>query len=144
MKRPNGFTLIELVVVIMILGILAGIAAPKLLGVSSDARESSLKQTLSVVRDAIELYAANNNGALPPCTATGADFRAALKDYIRGDFPDAPVGAAGNNGVMPSGTAGNYTPITPGLRGWLFNTEDGKFIANTYAADSDGVDYNTY
>ena len=43
MKKQNGFTLIELVVVIIILGILAVTAAPKFINLQSDARESSLK-----------------------------------------------------------------------------------------------------
>jgi len=68
--RRNGFTLIELVVVIMILGILAGVAAPKLLSVGGDATDNGLKQSLSIIRDAIELYAADNGGNLPPCTTT--------------------------------------------------------------------------
>lgn len=42
MKKPNGFTLIELVVVIVILGILAVTAAPKFLNLQSDARVSAL------------------------------------------------------------------------------------------------------
>lgn len=42
MKRAKGFTLIELVVVIVILGILAVTAAPKFLNLQSDARQSSL------------------------------------------------------------------------------------------------------
>ena len=43
MKRQGGFTLIELVVVIVILGILAVTAAPRFLNLQSDAREASLQ-----------------------------------------------------------------------------------------------------
>lgn len=43
MKKQNGFTLIELVVVIVILGILAVTAAPKFLNLQSDARKSALQ-----------------------------------------------------------------------------------------------------
>ena len=42
-KKQNGFTLIELVVVIVILGILTATAAPKFIDISGDARKSSLK-----------------------------------------------------------------------------------------------------
>ncbi|MDE1226486.1 type II secretion system protein [Vibrio aestuarianus] len=43
MKRQGGFTLIELVVVIVILGILAVTAAPRFLNLQTDARESALQ-----------------------------------------------------------------------------------------------------
>ena len=65
MRKHKGFTLIEFVVVVMILGILAAVAAPKLLNTSSTASDNGLKETLGVVRDAIERYAAEHGGQLP-------------------------------------------------------------------------------
>lgn len=132
MKR-TAFTLVELVVVILILGILAGVAAPKLLSTSGDATDNGLKQTLSIIRDAIELYASKNGGALPPCTSTGADFRTALATYVRGTFPKCPVGPAKNFNVVPTTGVGASGVAAP-TDGWKFNTSDGTFICNYNAA----------
>lgn len=134
MKRHSAFTLIELVVVILILGILAGVAAPKLLNTSGTATDNGLRQTLSVIRDAVELYAAKNAGSLPPCTSSGADFKLALADYLRGEFPLSPVGVA-DSAVKP--TTGSST-TADGLTGWMFNTTNGTFICNATTTSSDG------
>ena len=147
--QRNGFTLIELVVVIMILGILAGVAAPKLLTVSADATDNGLKQTLAIVRDAIELYAADNGGALPTCTGDGTgagNFHEDLAPYIRGEFPTCPVGVAAskNNLVEPTAVAGTTVANASPTMGWMFNTADGTFICNYGAASASdaAVDYD--
>ncbi|PKG38138.1 prepilin-type N-terminal cleavage/methylation domain-containing protein [Psychromonas sp. Urea-02u-13] len=49
MKKQNGFTLIELVIVIIILGILAVVAVPKFVDLQGDARESTLKGVKSAL-----------------------------------------------------------------------------------------------
>ncbi|MDG3084792.1 type II secretion system protein [Vibrio hannami] len=52
MRRQGGFTLIELVVVIVILGILAVTAAPRFLNLQSDAREASLQGLVGAMQGA--------------------------------------------------------------------------------------------
>ncbi len=136
MTHRNGFTLVELVVVILILGILAGVAAPKLLNTSGDATDNGLRQTLSVIRNAIELHAAQNNGNMPPCAAGGADFKSALANYIRGDFPINPVASTDAGGITPT-TGGTTT--ADGTTGWMFNTDNGTFICNDTSVSNDGT-----
>lgn len=56
MKKNRGFTLIELVVVIVILGILAVIAAPKFLNLQDDAHESRADGAFSAFLSAAQMY----------------------------------------------------------------------------------------
>lgn len=55
-KRQNGFTLLELIVVVSIIGILATIAMPKLKDVPRRANEAVLKTNLHTMRDIIDQY----------------------------------------------------------------------------------------
>lgn len=55
LHKQNGFTLIELIVVIVILGILAATALPKFINVSSDARKASLNGLAGSIRSTVAL-----------------------------------------------------------------------------------------
>jgi len=145
MEKRKGFTLVELVVVVMILGILAAIAAPKLLGTSGTATDNGLRQTVSVVRDAIERYAAENNGDFPGTDE--ATFKSDIAPYLRGAFPTCPVGANKNNEVDVTSATTTPLPINgTATKGWRYSYKTGEFIVNSDDNDNSitPVKYSAY
>ena len=63
--RKTGFTLVEILIVVIILGILAAIVIPQFTNASQDARESSLLSQLQTLRSQIELYKLQHMDKLP-------------------------------------------------------------------------------
>lgn len=82
--RARGFTLIELLFVLVIVALLAGIVGPVLVNSIGNARESTLKEDLFVMRKAIDDYYADN-GKYPAELARLTD-----KHYLR-RIPADPV-----------------------------------------------------
>jgi general secretion pathway protein G len=140
-KKRTAFTLVELIVVVMILGILASIAAPKLLGTSQVAAENGVRQTLSTIRDAIDMFAAEHSGSLPGADGLEATFKSDIRPYLRGsDFPMCTVDATKFNDVaMLSGSDQPGALGGPGAPSWAYNYETGAFHINSQDLSSDGV-----
>lgn len=111
-SRPStgaAFTLVELVVVVLILGVLAGVAAPKLIGASQDARAAVILRNVDAIFDAAVMYRASN-GQLPGDAAAGAapkEFEGVLPERLFTEKTsycspydwDGPGGAATRYGV---------------------------------------------
>jgi general secretion pathway protein G len=85
-RRAHGFTLIELIVVMAIVALLASIAAPRYFNSLQKAKETSLRTSLNVMRDAIDQYAADK-GRYPDSLEELATAR-----YIREIPEDAIMG----------------------------------------------------
>ena len=102
MTRRAGFTLIELVVVIIVLGLLAGLVAPQIFGRVSEAKDVAAKTQMATLGAALDNYRLDNGSY--PTTAQGLK---ALREnpgaavapawrgpYLRKDVPTDPRGSA--------------------------------------------------
>ncbi len=75
MKAKEGFTLVEILIVVTILGILAAIVVPQFSSATTDAKVSSLRTNLQAFRKQIELYKYHHNDTMPAAAGeTSADF----------------------------------------------------------------------
>lgn len=126
-NRRSGFTLVELVVVVLIMGIIAAVALPKMATSTGTAKTNSAKSSLSVVRDAIELYKADNGG-YPANTGV-------LTPYLKGPFPSCPIGNLNANVAASSSTVN----AASGTEGWAYNSATGDFWINSTSESA-----NTY
>jgi general secretion pathway protein G len=70
-RKTSGFTLVEILIVVIILGILAAIVIPQFTNASQDARKNSLVSQLQTIRSQVELYKMQHLDKLPPALAAG-------------------------------------------------------------------------
>ena len=106
-----GFTLVELVVVIAILGVLAGLAIPRFVNANMAARGSKILADMNACESAINIYYVKN-GDYPSNTAN-------LVSSYMANWPKPPVGRAlvkkhDNNDLMLDVQATNYDYVKPG------------------------------
>lgn len=127
--RQNGFTLIELMIVMTIIGLLAAIAIPSYLKSITKAKEAVLKEDLHTMRTAIDSYTVDKEKA--PQT---------LDDLVQAGYlksvPIDPI--SGRNDTWITGQSDTLTDINE-TQGGLDDVHSG---AQSLA--SDGTSYNTW
>ncbi len=169
--RKRTFSIVELIVVVVILGVLAAMAIPRFSeGATGDA-EAELKTRLAVLRTAIALYY-DDHGAYPgqrPAGATAAARTAAAfirqltqpaeghassarseafcyGPYLRRAVPACPVSS-------PRPSAGIFVVAGPAVptydqsarpAGWVYNCDTGYIAANSDGVDATGARYDSY
>jgi general secretion pathway protein G len=145
-KRNKGFTLVEILIVMVILGILAAIVIPQFSQASQEARLSEMINNLQMIRTQIELYKIQHGGQLPG-TAAELDFVSALTNYTFADGSPSVAGAPRTFGKYLQRIPKNPFAMTNdveisgqepqlGTSAWFFNTTTGEFRANDSSAHS--------
>lgn len=134
--KSKAFTLVELVLVMVILGILVAVAAPKFLETNSEAVDSTLRENLRVLRDAIERHVAAHGGTLPGDDGTEADVKSDLRPFLR-KFPRNPINDSDSVFVQSSGDP--FTAERSGGYGWLYDASTGDIRINSGRTAQDGT-----
>ncbi len=106
-NKYNAFTLVEILIVVVILGILAAIVVPQFANASSSAQSSSLKGSLQVIRSQIELYHAQHDSTYP----TLAQLNAAWN--VLTSRTDSAGNVGNTDGVHIHGPYIKKMPINP-------------------------------
>ena len=142
--RRGGFTLIEVLIVVVIMAVLAATIIPQFSTSASDARESNMKFNLQSLRTQLELYKLHHGGSYPDGTnnleqltkATDAagnvstnglpDSTHTLGPYINGELPAQPISGL-NTVQLDAGAAGTPPTATaaPG-GGWIYRASTGE------------------
>lgn len=132
--KTRAFTLVELLIVVIILGILAAIVVPQFTDASGDAQLSSLQADLGVIRRQIQYYKAQHNGSYPAL----ASFASLMTQKTNSDGTTTGAPALGPylesvplNPFMGTSTIGNGAV---GTSAWYYDDVTGTFRANCHAA----------
>ena len=163
--RPRAFTLVEILIVVMIIGILAAIAVPKLANASQVARENALKDNLRILRTALNVYRSQHTfyPGYPGGVATQSPTAQATQDQLllytdaSGNTSAAPTAifkCGPYLSEMPRNPVNNNAdikiladadPFTPdNTSGWLYQPSTGLIKPNIPSTDSNEhpiVDY---
>jgi prepilin-type N-terminal cleavage/methylation domain-containing protein len=146
MKRvaKKGFTLIELMIVVAIIGILAAIAIPKFADLITKSRESATKGSLGSLRGAITIYYSDMEGVWPN-SVTANSLDSLVTKYIE-EIPSAlspkqTTSTNGNDGHDANPAVANAAGDTGG---WVYYQSTGAVSVNCSHEDTKSVVWNTW
>ena len=166
MTRFSGFTLVEIMIVVIILGILAGLTLPAFSNVSRESKESMLQEDLRIMRQQIGCYKAQHNDVAPGYpggdstqSPTADDFVAQMKKFtdelgniseVRTDvfrfgpyMRDQPKNSINLlKDIIVVGDADEVS--SSGVHGWYYKPAESIWKAGNEGADSTGKTYFNY
>lgn len=133
--KKKGFTLVELMIVVAILGIMAAIVIPTFRGNVATAKESASKSNLMALRTQIELYKLQHNG-YPPGYVNGAG--APITTVSLQLIGTTTVDGQASTSTIPSEPF-LYGPYLKKIPKNPFNNHSTIAYASDFAAEADGT-----
>lgn len=155
-RRTNrtGFTLVEILIVVIILGILAAIVIPQFTNASQNARESSLQSTLQTLRSQIQLYKLQHGDQLPDLAGSNTGSQASATAWTEftstttygnpaqtfGPYMQAiPTNSINGNSTVVNVTGEDGTIVAGSACGFAYDYNSGNGSGRIYGTDSTGT-----
>ena len=147
LRSRRGFTLVEILIVVIILGILAAIVIPQFTNASQNARESSLQSTLQTLRSQVQLYKLQHGDVLPDLITDWTPLTASTSygnpSQTYGPYMQAvPVNPMnGNSNVVDStvATGAATAPTVGSACGFVYDYNSGNGSGLIYGTDATGT-----
>jgi general secretion pathway protein G len=165
--RRRAFTLIEILIVVVILGILAAIVIPQMSGATQAARENTLRDVTRYLRSQVVTYKAQHvdvspgypsgNPALAPSSAAfieqmvnytderGNSNATATPVYKFGPYlSKMPANPISNLDTITIVAAGSDIPPADGTTGWFYKPDTQEIVPNSVGNDTAGTPFASY
>lgn len=140
MNKKRGFTLMELMIVVGVLGLLTAVAVPKFMQMLEKANVGATLGNLSAIRSAIKVYYGTYAEHPDDININERVFTETFGKTIPGVKCAYPMNAPPKgNGV----TRGNSLPSEEGS-GWYYDYSSGQVYINSISRDINGIHYTTY
>ena len=136
----KGFTLIELMIVVAIIGILAAIAIPKFADLITKSRESSIKGSLGSIRGALTIYYCDLEGIWPSAAIDVHICHTCLQSF---PVITIPKNSSGNIG-HPTGSLTGPAAVTD-TGGWIYvSSGTGQLVVGCTHVDTKSSTWSTW
>jgi len=144
--KAKGFTLIELMIVVAIIGILAAIAIPRFAQMLEKSREGSTKGNLGSIKSAASIYYGDVQGIWPTTLFSSTSY--AFSRYLDNVSPVKVTGSFVAGATSPAGaqvsmTQQSSSPSGSGT-GWMYDSSLGNVYVNSTVKDSKSIPYSFY
>ena len=130
----KGFTLVEILIVVVILGILAAIVVPQFTSAANDARTGNISTQVSTMENQLELFAAQNNGTYPTNVQLSAAWAVMIDGNYLKEIPVNPFGGDSTVGAWPPAANTTDSVIYNDTTGWFYDEDTGNIVAGAPAA----------
>ncbi|MHB1156686.1 MAG: type II secretion system protein [Phycisphaerales bacterium] len=164
----SGFTLVEIMIVVVILGILAALVVPQFSNAARTSNENVLKEDLRFLRSQVLIYQAQHGGVAPgypngdtsaapdgdtfiaqlthPTSRDGAVGTVSNASYPLGPYlrriPDNPINALST--VRVAAAPGSFPSEAAGTHGWVYDPTTLKLASDATGTDGEGTAYFNY